>query len=300
MKVEKMNLLKKVTAALSAVVMAAGAVSAIPTCAIGLHDHPESAFEYELETFYMSTDKVGVRLSITNNPGVSYFSFALMYDDNCTWDGLECESSNLPIRFFCGENEGKHIIVGSFLNTQMTPTQSDAFGTSSYFMEFNVAKGASYPLHFSSAIFDYKSTTENISFGYTINSDKPYYIPDSEIGVGIKNSAYRIGDVNGDNKITLDDGFDILQIARYGNNNLTVDALNEYLIKHSICRGTRTWNDMFPKLTYAECADANQDGSIKPEDSDEVLEYVSEAAASNITMSTLVNSMGYKKVTYEY
>ena len=57
---------------------------------------------------------------------------------------------------------------------------------------------------------------------------------------------------------------------------------------------------MFPKLTYAECADANQDGSIKPEDSDEVLEYVSEAAASNITMSTLVNSMGYKKVTYEY
>ena len=52
---------------------------------------------------------------------------------------------------------------------------------------------------------------------------------------------------------------------------------------------------MFPKLTYAECADANQDGYIKEEDSDEVMEYYSQAAASNITMSTLVNTIDIRR-----
>lgn len=305
MEVEKMNLLKKVTAALSAVVMAAGAVSAIPTCAIGLGYDDTSAFQYELETYRLSDTRVGVRFQTTNNPGVENIGFAIMFDDDCQYESYELNASRATCRVITGQEDGKPspfiicsiMSLGSDLDKEGTAIN----GNFSCFFEFTVPSDKAYPLHFASSVYFYSSKAENIHFNYSkSDTNNEPYKADSEIGVKLKDVPYRIGDVDGDNKITMDDSFSILQIARYGNNNLGVEALNEYLIKHSLCRGTRTWNDMFPKLTYAECADANQDGSIKPEDSDEVLEYVSEAAASNITMSTLVNSMGYKKVTYEY
>lgn len=300
-----MNLLKKVTAALSAVVMMAGAVSAIPTCAIGLGYDTTSAFQYELETYRLSDTRVGVRFQVTNNPGVEAICFAIAFDDDCVYRSFDTNLVGIWQMVLTAQENNVEIPA---ITCTISSTLSDIDGKIlpitddfSYFFEFDVPSDAAYPLHFSSSVYRYRSDAEGINFDYS-KSDKNNepYKPDSEIGVKLKDVSYRIGDVDGDNKITMDDGFSILQMSRYGSNNLGVEALNEYLIKHSLCRGTRTWNDIFPKLTYAECADANQDGYIKEEDSDEVMEYVAEAAASNITMSTLVNSMGYKKVTYEY
>lgn len=298
-----MNLLKKVTAALSAVVMAAGAVSAIPTCAIGINppdSSQTSAFQYELETYRLSDTRIGVRFQVTTNPGCDRFAFALKYGSECTFQSATPESADFTGKF--GFSDETHTFVYSLMsqNIDRDGKVLDSTGKYSCFIEFDIPSDAAYPLQFSSSVIRYKSNTEKIDFTYTGNNGE-YPVTDSTIGVKLKDVPYRIGDVDGDNKITMDDGFDILQIARYGKNNLSVDDLNEYIIKRSYCQGARkAWSEAFPKLTYAECADANQDGSIKSEDSDEVMEYVSQAAASNITMSTLVNSIGYKKVTYEY
>lgn len=304
MEVEKMNLLKKVTAALSAVVMMTGAVSAIPTCAIGLGYDTTSAFQYELETYRLSDTRVGLKFHVTNNPGVSGIAFAIMFDDDCSYVSWDNDESMLSSMYTPSETEPYFIMACLTMDSDIYGKARDITSNFSYFFEFEVPSDAAYPLHFSSSVYSYKSQTENISFDHAkTGPNSPDYTPDpgSQIGVKLKDVPYRIGDVDGDNKITMDDSLDILQIARYGKNNLSVDDLNEYLIKHSYCQGARkAWSEAFPKLTYAECADANQDGSIKPEDSDEVMEYYSQAAASNITMSTLVNSMGYKKVTYEY
>lgn len=301
-----MNLLKKVTAALSAVVMAAGAVSAIPACAIGINpdkNGKQSAFEYELETYRLSDTRVGLKFQVTNNPGVLGLGFAIMFDDDCSFISYKGSEPMFPGKYSL--NTAGTCFVLSCLSTDADRdgNPKEITGNFSYFIEFEIPGNTAYPLHFSSAVYAYKSKTENIHFDEAIkDGSASSYTPDdgSQIGVKLKDVPYRIGDVDGDNKITMDDGFSILQMAKYGNNNLGVEALNEYLIKHSLCKGTRTWNDMFPKLTYAECADANQDGYIKEEDSDEVMEYYSQAAASNITMSTLVNTIGYKTVTYEY
>lgn len=301
MEVEKMNLLKKVTAALSAVVMAAGAVSAIPTCAIGISpdkNGKQSAFEYELETYRLSDTRIGVRIATINNPGVLKFGLVLKYDADCTLMDLE---QNLPDFLVSIQNDtNKHQIIVPMLsvNSDRDGTCIDNLNDFSCYFEFSVPSSSAYPLQFSSCVYKYDSLNEGISFDF--DSTKDSRPRDTSVGVKLKDVPYRIGDVDEDNKITMDDGFSILQMAKYGNNLLTVDDLNEYLFKHSIYKGTRTWNDMFPKLTYAECADANQDGYIKEEDSDEIMEYYSQAAASNITMSTLVNTIGYKTVTYEY
>lgn len=304
MEVEKMNLLKKVTAALSAVVMAAGAVSAIPTCAIGLGYDTTSAFQYELETYRLSDTRVGVKFQATNNPGVLKIGFAIMFDEKCSYVSWDGDTPMLNGKFAISETDPYLVLSCMSMDADRDGKAKEITDNFSYFFEFEVPSDAAYPLHFSSAVFAYTSETENITFDHAkTGPNSPDYTPDpgSQIGVKLKDVPYRIGDVDGDNKITMDDSLDILQIARYGKNNLSVDDLNEYLIKHSYCQGARkAWSEAFPKLTYAECADANQDGSIKPEDSDEVMEYYSQAAASNITMSTLVNSMGYKKVTYEY
>lgn len=300
-----MNLLKKVTAALSAVVMMAGAVSAIPACAIGISpdkNGKQSAFEYELETYCLSDTRMGVKFHVTNNPGVSQIAFAIIFDDNCSYVSWDSDEPMLAGKLTTSETEPYFVMTCLTMDADRDSKARDITSNFTYFFEFEVPSNATYPLHFSSSVFEYKSQTENISFDHAGSSLADYPAdPGSQIGVKLKNVPYRIGDVNGDNKITLDDSLDILQIARYGKNNLSVDDLNEYLIKHSYCQGARkAWSEAFPKLTYAECADANQDGSIKPEDSDEVMEYYSQAAASNITMSTLVNTIGYKTVTYEY
>ena len=298
-----MNLLKKVTAALSAVVMMAGAVSAIPACAIGINppdSSQKSAFQYELETYRLSDTRVGVRFQVTNNPGCDRFAFALKYGSDCSFQDVTSESAAFTGKFGFSDETGT--FVYSFFSQSYDRDSNIIDSTDNYscFIEFDIPSDAAYPLQFSSSVIRYKSNTEKIDFTYT--GDKGVYpVTDGTIGVKLKDVPYRIGDVNGDNKITMDDGFDIFQMAKYGKNVLTVDDLNDYLIRRSYCQGAKkSWGEAFPKLTYAECADANQDGYIKEEDSDEVMEYVSQAAASNITMSTMVNSIGYKKVTYEY
>lgn len=309
-----MRNLKKMAAAVMAV--ATLATSMVPLSADALYFNANSKFAYDLAVEGTSDDMVKVTFYTTYNLGVADLSIALKYDQS----KLEFVNSNMDVDYYFSTIKATENTPDQGLVVTATGVQGSDSGLSSddyfapiyfsyYFKIKDISKEQNY--NFSSCVITYKSNTENIYFGKTVDVDGKY--PDETIENVISKGTYtrNIGDVLPNKKIDMNDVTELLGITSFLN-SCTSDAaiytkvLNSMLTadySYTLNDGkTGTYRERLKNSLYvdgvpfAEVADCDQNGKIEKADADLLITYYAQAASGQDPESLINNELS--KVVY--
>ncbi|MDE6020630.1 MAG: hypothetical protein K2H01_06515 [Ruminococcus sp.] len=266
--------IKKFTAGLTAIMIAAASMGAATADAYGIIDAPNSALEYELSASIISDTQIAVTIEVTNNPGIKEIAFALRYSDNCTSDGKVRNVSDY-VKVAVNNSYDRYIYCGCGTKPG---TDGDSYAPLILRFYFDVENAEAQSYQFSSSVAAYHSITEGISFDKSINNySYEETVGTSWDGVG---TTYIIGDMNNNRVIEMSDATEIYKLADICKKNYCtgVNTVNNYFIYNYM--EPINWRATFPNLVCANVADTDKNNFIEKADGDTVMNYYAEHGAS--------------------
>lgn len=236
---------------------------------------------------------VAVTFTVTNNPGTRFFSFMILVGDG--YDYLETENhdefKNPPLCLY-NQDMNRYIYTQIGENDISTNKMAIRYGTGEDFCvtvyfrpNENITRDNS---NFSIAMLEYDTPSLNKPFSINVNDAT------SNIQVsGPSSYPYIVGDINGDEYISVGDASNISSIAIKSNilGDNSVMAINQY-------RLTDEWISLFPKLRCAEVADADGNKIVDNADVDAVLYYYSHGAAG-VPIESIIGKTQFKEIYKE-
>ncbi|MBQ8823731.1 MAG: hypothetical protein IJZ64_00695 [Ruminococcus sp.] len=287
MKLKKLKIAGSVSAA---IMLFTSSVTSI-TAFADVSPVPGSSFAYDFtasvvtESMTVMGEEVNrgdveVTFQVTNNPGMLSYTVQLYYGE-----GYELFAYDENANFKLGSG-GHDKDSGCILLCEMSP-EVDVLGCSNinfdnFYIKYyfrakdNISVNNS---NFSIALTQYNFPLE--TGAKTID-----FSPDITIS-----SPYTLGDMDNNGYITIDDASAVDSLGAKANaflHNRSVDVINQHLSEEK-------WNNWFPKLIYAETADVDENGYVENEDTQEVLNYYANHAAS-VPLESLVGQTRFKTI----
>lgn len=288
--------IKKFTAGLTAIMIAAASMGVATADAYGIIYAPNSKFEYELSARIVSDTQIELKIDVTNNPGFYQVAFNIHYE-NCNVNShneLVVNKTNFkPI--ITNNTEKNNLFLsywrlGDLANNFLDTT--DYTGDFSVGTYFTVDNAYETNCKFYVSVVAYSSNAEKIYIDKA-GIDNPAYEPPVEISYS--GLSYRIGDMNNNGKIEISDVSDVNHIIALSGDQRTISVadLNNHLSDGAWL--PFDWRAEFPNLVCAEVADANKDHIINMDDSNEIMTYYSSQGA-NVPFETYVNTTDTKTI----
>lgn len=288
-KVKKLKLIGAISASIA---LLASSVTSM-TAFADVSPVPGSSFAYDLKSSIVRESKnvygiqvnpgdIALTFHVTNNPGT--YSFSFMVVDGGSYKFLEAESDgkfrNSAV-VVPNEEENRCIYAQMGNDNIITGEKAIHYDNFSVTMYFRPEEGITNSnSNFSVAMLGYSSPSLSQSFQIVADEAEP------DISIS---SPYTLGDIDNNGYITIDDASAVDSLGAKANaflHNRSVDVINQHLSEEK-------WNNWFPKLIYAETADVDENGYVENEDTQEVLNYYANHAAS-VPLESLVGQIRFK------
>lgn len=291
MKVKKLKLIGAISASIalltsSVTSMTAFAdVSPVPGSSF-LYDFTASVVTKQMTVMnkQVNPGDVEITLQITNNPGIQTCTFNMYYGEGYEFISLD-ESNNGFKNTYPVANEKDNCLVYVGLSEKTDIFGNDALNYNNFCVKFYfratdiITKDNA---NFSIGLTQYVFPLENKeSDGLSLVTD-----------VTISN-PYMIGDFNNDGYITMGDASSIDSLGAKANaflHDTSVEVINDNLF-------TEQWRKWFPKLRCAEVADADENGFVNNDDTQEVVDYYAHNGAG-VPMESLVGKTRFKTIYF--
>lgn len=307
----------KIISSTLAAVLAISSVVPLAVEATGVQG-TNSSFDYDLTVTPVSDSQIKVTFFTTHNPGVNDLTLAFSYDSD-KYDAVNirpeynaADMAGSGIRKISAFNQKKGIAIW---NMQFLYQEDNVYKYIDYTNDFDIclyleAKDGNITdedlSKFTVGVIEYNSKSENINFSVPNieyisdeNLEKIEITPSQNI-----NYEYILGDADGSGRINVGDATNIgslVSVANAANLSPTVNILNSKIANNetSVLNGGNTvvWGNRFSSFLRnvdnvifpcVEAADANQDGIITTDDSQLVLDWYAQIAASVISADDLL------------
>lgn len=273
----------KILAALASMTAIASCASALPTSAVDMSYGvgKNSKFTYTVTTERVSATEMKLILRVTNNPGVTALSLAIVNDADC--DMVDYEG-----RMTTDYSSTKHRTYSVY---------AVAFAdTSNFTMEYTYKlNNTQKDYDFKVGVTLYESPNEpNASFSKKVltNAD----VPNDAVVEVSPSVLVRLGDMDNNGKINSQDWSEMQSLVGYAS---TSSGLSTTYVDEQLKNKNSAMSKRFPNLKCAAVADIDHNAMIQKSDSDALGTYLAEYGAGVELTNSEINTLFPVTVVYD-